>query len=116
MRVIRTVIWVVLLTALGLFSINNWTSVTVKIWENLLWETRLPALVILSFVAGWLPMWLLHVTGRWRMQRRINALEAVTRQPSASLSSTRLDAAAHSGEMPAAAASPAVATPAVDHG
>lgn len=107
MRVIRTVIWVVLLTALGLFSINNWTAVTVKIWENLLWETKLPALVILSFLAGWLPMWLLHVAGRWRMRRRISALEAVARQPSAALTTTRLDAAGHSGETPAAAATPA---------
>jgi len=39
------------------------------------------------------PMWLLHVAGRWRLKRRINALEAARRQPSASLSTTQLDAA-----------------------
>ena len=93
MQVIRTIVWLALLVALLLFSINNWTTIEIKIWENLIWETRLPALVLISFLLGLVPMWLLHVAGRWRMKRRISALEAVTRQPTASLSSTQLDAA-----------------------
>jgi len=93
MQVIRTIVWVVLLIALLLFSLNNWTTVTVKIWEDLLWETRLPALVILSFLLGLVPMWVFHMAGRWRLRRRINALEAVTRQPSAALTTTQLEAA-----------------------
>lgn len=101
MRVIRTIVWTVLVIALVLFSVTNWTPVTVRIWEDLVWETRLPALVIISFLAGLGPMWLLHVAGRWRWRRRLNALEAVTRQPTAALSSTQLDAAGQSGETPA---------------
>jgi len=94
MQVIRTIVWVVLLIALLIFSINNWTTVTVKIWEDLVWETRLPALVILSFLFGLVPMWLLHLAGKWRLKRRISALETVVRQPSAALTSTELEAAA----------------------
>jgi uncharacterized integral membrane protein len=101
MRVIRTTMWVLLLIALILFSVANWTTVTIRIWEDLVWETKLPALVILSFLAGLLPMWLRHLAGRWRWRRRINALEAVSRQPSAALTSTQLDAAAQSGSTPA---------------
>lgn len=101
MRTIRTITWVVLLIALVLFSLNNWTTVTVKIWEGLLWETRLPAVVILSFLAGWLPTWLVHLANRWRLTRRINVLEAAARQPGAALTTTQLDAAAQSGETPA---------------
>ena len=100
MRIVRTVIWVVLIIALLLFSINNWSTVAgaegkvqVKIWEGLIWETRLPALVILSFLVGWLPTWLVHLAGRWRLKRRISALESVARQPSAALTTTQLDAA-----------------------
>lgn len=99
MQVIRTIVWVVLLIALLLFSLNNWDTVavdgriTVKIWEDLVWETRLPALVILSFLLGLVPMWFLHVAGRWRMKRRITALEAVARQPSAALTTTQLETA-----------------------
>ena len=64
-----------LLVALLLFSINNWQPVEVKIWEGLVLETRLPALVIVSFLAGLLPMWLLHKGARWRLNRRIASLE-----------------------------------------
>lgn len=94
MQVIRTIVWVVLLIALLLFSVTNWTVVTVRIWEDLVWETRLPALVILAFLFGLVPMWLLHLAGRWRWRRRVSALEAAARQPSASLTSTQLEAAA----------------------
>jgi putative membrane protein len=75
MQIIRTIVWVVVLIALLLFSINNWTTIEVKIWEGLLLETKLPALVAISFLLGLVPMWLLHKAGRWRLNRRINALE-----------------------------------------
>jgi len=107
MRIIRTGLWVILLVVLILFSVNNWTTVTVKIWEGLLWETKLPALVILSFFVGWLPTWLVHLAGKWRLKRRISALEAASRQASAALTTTQLekaqvDGAAQSGETPPA--------------
>lgn len=101
MQIIRTVVWVVLLIALLLFSLNNWNTVEVKIWEGLIWETRLPALVVLSFLLGLVPMWLLHLIGRWRLKRRINVLETVVRQPSAALTTTQLDAAAQAEDTPA---------------
>jgi uncharacterized integral membrane protein len=75
MQIVRTIVWVLLLVALLLFSINNWQDVEVKIWENLILQTKLPALVIASFLLGLLPMWLLHKGTRWRFNRRINALE-----------------------------------------
>lgn len=75
MRVIRTVVWVVLAIALLLFSINNWNPVEVKIWEGLLLETKLPALVIVSFLLGLAPTWLLGKARGWKLNRRINALE-----------------------------------------
>ena len=75
MQLIRTVVWVVLLIALLLFSINNWTTVDVKIWEGLILETKLPALVVLAFLLGLVPMWLLSKAGRWRMKRQISTLQ-----------------------------------------
>jgi uncharacterized integral membrane protein len=97
MQVIRTVIWVLVAVALLLFSINNWQDVEVKIWEDLILQTKLPALVIFSFLLGLLPMWLLSKAGRWRLTRRINSLEnsikaAVTGNPHAVGTSTQLDA------------------------
>ena len=79
MQSVRTVIWVLLLVALGLFSYANWNPVSVRIWDNLLVDTMLPAIVVVSFLIGFLPMWLYHRGSRWQASRRIAALEHATR-------------------------------------
>lgn len=86
MKIVRTIVWVLLLVALLIFSINNWNSVEVRIWEGLLLETKIPALVILSFLIGLVPMWLLHLGTKWRLKRRIASLEAAARHAAETLS------------------------------
>ena len=75
MQIVRTAVWVVVIIALLLFALNNWVPVQVKIWEELVLETRLSALVIVTFLLGMLPTWLISKIGRWRLTRRIGALE-----------------------------------------
>ena len=79
MQVVRTIVWVLLLAALLVFSAFNWAPVEVKIWTNLVLETKIPALVIVSFLLGLLPMWLLHQGSKWRLHRRISSLETAHR-------------------------------------
>ena len=75
MQIVRTILWVLLAVVLVLFAINNWQSVEVRIWNSLILETRLAALVIAAFLLGLVPMWLVHRTVRWRLKRRIASLE-----------------------------------------
>ena len=75
MQVIRTVVWVVVLIALLVFSINNWTPVNVRIWNDLIWDTKLPVLVVIAFLLGLLPMWLLAKASKWRLKRQISQLQ-----------------------------------------
>lgn len=102
MRMLRTIFWVLVVGVLAAFTAANWQPVEVRIWEGLLLETRLPVLVILAFLLGLVPTWLLYRTTRWRLLRRIANLEtqlAVKTAPS--LSSTHLDAAGRdAGQMP----------------
>ena len=79
MKIVRTIVWVLLLVALLIFSINNWNPVEVKIWEGLVLETKIPALVVIAFLIGLVPMWLLHRANRWQLQRRIGSLENAAR-------------------------------------
>lgn len=79
MQVVRTIVWVLLLAALLVFSAFNWTPVEVKIWQGLVLETKIPALVIVSFLLGLLPMWLLYQGSKWRLHRRISSLETAHR-------------------------------------
>ena len=75
MQIVRTIVLVLLLVVLLLFSLNNWNPIEVKIWEGLILETKLPALVMAAFLLGLVPMWLLAKAGKWRLTRRIGALE-----------------------------------------
>jgi putative membrane protein len=79
MKIVRTIVWVLLLVALLIFSVNNWNPVEVKIWEGLVLETKIPALVVISFLIGLVPMWLLHRAARWNNERRIASLENAAR-------------------------------------
>lgn len=101
MQIVRTVVWVLLLVALLLFSFNNWNPVEITIWEELILETKLPALVFVAFLLGLLPMWLLSKAGKWRLNRRINALENSVRAntPSPPLATTsQLEASSPSSQ------------------
>ena len=79
MQIIRTILWVLLLALLLLFSYFNWKPVEVRIWENLLVETKVPALVIVSFLLGLLPMWIFHRGAKWSLTRKIVSLENAAR-------------------------------------
>lgn len=80
MQVVRTIIWVALLVVFVAFTMLNWDkALTVRIWPEIVWDTRLPAVVVVSFLLGLIPMWLIHRGSKWRLQRRIAGLEAAAR-------------------------------------
>ena len=79
MQIVRTLVWVFLLVALVAFSVANWGETSeVHIWENLIWQTRLPAVVIVSFLLGLVPTWLVYRTQAWRLERKIRSLQNTT--------------------------------------
>ena len=91
MKSLRSILWLLIVAALAAFSAANWQPVELVVWQGLVLDTKLPALVIAAFLLGLVPMWLVHRTMRWRLQRRINNLET-TLAGSASLTSTSLEA------------------------
>ncbi|WP_338468067.1 DUF1049 domain-containing protein [Novosphingobium sp. ZN18A2] len=99
MQIIRTIVWIVIAVALALFTLANWQTVEVRIWEGLVLETKLPALVIVAFLLGLLPTWALHKVTRWRMKRRISSLEntIAAQVPSAPLATSSQLEASQSG-------------------
>jgi lipopolysaccharide assembly protein A len=75
MRFLKTLIWVTIVVGLVVFATNNWAPVSVSLWGGLRLDTKLPALVIVAFLLGFLPLYILHRTQIWRMKRRILTLE-----------------------------------------
>lgn len=75
MQVIRTIAWILLFCGILIFSIYNWRPVEVTIWENMVLETKVPVLVVLAFLAGFVPVLAYHLSVRWGLKRRIRNLE-----------------------------------------
>jgi lipopolysaccharide assembly protein A len=94
MQIIRTLVWVLILVVLLVFTAFNWRPVEVTIWTNTVLETKIPALAITAFLLGLVPMWLIHRGTKWRLERRIAALESAARVGSRSRAPTQPDALA----------------------
>ena len=75
MQIVRTILWVVIAIAIMFFSLLNWNPVEITLWDGILVETKVPALVILAFLLGLFPMWLYHRSVKWGQSRRIRSLE-----------------------------------------
>ncbi|GAA0727370.1 lipopolysaccharide assembly protein LapA domain-containing protein [Sphingomonas japonica] len=75
MQFLRTLIWVLLAVIVAAFAFNNWVSVPVRLWGGLIADINLPLLMGLAFALGFVPLYLLHATARWRAKSRIAAHE-----------------------------------------
>jgi uncharacterized integral membrane protein len=104
-KILRTIIWV--LAALGfiVFAIYNWQPVELRLWQNLVLETKVPVLALLAFTAGFLPMWAVHRSVVWSLNRRVRALE----------NSLKNTAMAHRSDTSAGTVAPPVADSPVDN-
>ncbi|MDP3781610.1 MAG: LapA family protein [Sphingopyxis sp.] len=75
MGILRTIIWVFLTAVLVIFAMANWLAVTVTIWPGQVLDTKLPVLILTSFLIGSVPMWIALRTTRWSLKRRLDASE-----------------------------------------
>lgn len=75
MQFLKTLFWVLVAVVVVLFFTNNWTEATVNLWADLVWETKLPFLLFIAFLLGWLPTWLIMRARVWGFRRRLEALE-----------------------------------------
>ena len=75
MQFLKTVFWALLAAILALFAWVNWTPVTINLWANLQADVKLPILLLVFFLLGWLPTWLIMRARVWGFRRRVEALE-----------------------------------------
>lgn len=76
MQFLKTLVIIMLAVVFIVFAYNNWQAVTVDLWGGLQLVTKLPVLLLLTFLAGFLPLWAYHRTASWRLKRRIATLES----------------------------------------
>lgn len=67
------------------FAFNNWESVPIRLWGGLIADINLPILLLGTFLAGFVPMWLAYRAVRWRSRQRQAANERTMADLRASL-------------------------------
>jgi lipopolysaccharide assembly protein A len=75
MQFLKTLFWVALAVILVLFATVNWEPVTMNLWGGLQADVKLPVLILISFLLGFVPMLIVHRARLWTMRRRLEALE-----------------------------------------
>lgn len=75
MQFLKTLMWVLLAVVIALFASRNWFPVTLSLWGDIEADIKLPILLFLFFLAGFLPIWLILRARLWTANRRIEAME-----------------------------------------
>ena len=75
MRFLSTLFWVLLAVIVVLFGSRNWSDVTLTLWGDIQADIKVPLLMLIVFLIGWLPTWLVMRARIWSLNRRIEGLE-----------------------------------------
>lgn len=76
MRFLKVLLWLLLGGVIAGFVIYNGDQrVSIQLWAGLVADISLPLLLIVVFLAGFLPMLVAYQTLRWRMRQRFAGLE-----------------------------------------
>lgn len=84
MQFLRTAFWVVLAVAIALFCKANNRPMEIKIWGDIVWETRIWFPILAAFLLGAVPLWIVGRTQRWRLKRRLENSEKALASATAS--------------------------------
>jgi lipopolysaccharide assembly protein A len=75
MHFLKTLLWVLVAVVVALFASRNWIPVTLALWGDIQADIKLPALLLIVFLIGFLPTWLTMRARQWTLTRRLEALE-----------------------------------------
>ena len=71
MRFLITLGWMVVAVLLALFSYRNWRDATVDLWGPLQADIKLPILLLVMFLLGFVPLWQVMRAKVWGLRRRL---------------------------------------------
>ena len=75
MNFLKTLFWVVVAVSLAIFATRNWNDVTINLWGELQADVKLPILLLLVFLIGFLPLYLILRGRIWHLKRKLALAE-----------------------------------------
>jgi len=71
MQFLKTLFWMAFAVSIAIFATRNWRDVTIDLWGPLAADIKLPVLMGLMFLIGWLPTWLIGRSRSWQARRKL---------------------------------------------
>ncbi|WP_010217339.1 hypothetical protein [Sphingomonas sp. PAMC 26621] len=71
MQFLKILFWCLLAFVAAVFTVANWTSVSIRLWGGMEALVNLPLLLLVTFLAGLIPTLAWHSTLRWRLRSRL---------------------------------------------
>ena len=81
MAFLRTLFWIALTVIVVVFSVRNWVPVPVNLFGDTVVETKLPMLLLIGFLIGFVPLYVWHRAIRWRHDRKLSQIERSVQAP-----------------------------------
>ena len=77
MAFLRTLFWIAVTVIVVVFSVHNWTPVSVNLFGDTVVETKLPMLLLIGFLIGFVPLYVWHRAVKWRHSRKLSQIERI---------------------------------------
>lgn len=81
MRFLKTLFWIVVAVAVTLFAARNWRDVTIDLWGDLQLDVKIPVLLAVVFLIGFVPTWLIYRARLWRLENKVRMPQRDARRP-----------------------------------
>ena len=81
MQFLKTLFWVLVAVVAVLFGTRNWTDVTLNLWGDIQADIKIPLMLLIAFLIGFLPTWLIMRARLWAMRRRLEAFDRQAAAP-----------------------------------
>jgi putative membrane protein len=91
MQFLKTLFWVVVAVSLAIFANRNWNDVTISLWGSLQADVKLPILLMMTFLVGFLPVFLVLRGRIWSLRRKLALAERPALAPSPTPSSAAVN-------------------------
>ena len=75
MQFLKTLFWVIIAVFVAILASRNWHDVTMNLWGDIQADIKLPILIGLVFLLGWLPTYLIQRARLWRARSRLDSFE-----------------------------------------
>ncbi|HXG82098.1 MAG TPA: hypothetical protein VNJ05_09895 [Sphingomicrobium sp.] len=83
MKFLKTLSWMALAVLIAVFAGSNWNDVTINLWGNLKADVKLPFLLLLIFLIGFLPPYLIMRGRVWNLNRKLAVASRPPANPAA---------------------------------